>query len=67
MPYVVEFRGTKSYVGLTVSLSIHPFKLNKAHSFPASSVILMHSDTLLPSLTVDQRKVVKHMRKMLGA
>jgi len=64
-PYADKLKGMKSYVGRTVSLGIESSAPNEAHRVPVGVINLMQVDTQLPPLTVDQRKVLEHVRRML--
>lgn len=64
-PYADELKGIKSYVGRTVSLSVDPSASDESLRVPVGVINLMHLDTHLPPLTVDQRNVLEHVRRML--
>jgi len=64
-PYADEIKGIKSYVGRTVSLSVDPSEATETEKVPVGVINLMHSDTHLPPLAADQRKLLEHVRRML--
>lgn len=64
-PYADKIKGIKSYVGRTVSLSVDPSTPNDTLRVPVGVINIMHLETSLPPLTVDQRKVLEHVQRML--